>query len=1242
MESITNIHLLDANRQNSDEYLAGDDTIPACWTNSLSDGLKLNPGDKVSVSYSCINEVGCGGGQIETKGKNLSKSFTYKRGKFTNDKRGNPQAKYEFGPIGDWWSKYENEDVIKMPKDNEFNVSIAYYKNVNGENYIHLPRRYDSKIDISAPLAFDEIGNAQGEGPTGWGKDSAQKVRIWGQGDGTTNGRPNKIPQVRCFDDWHWYMGAKRYIPYSNVIKYGMRWRGDSDDAKTEGTELEPCSVYWDENRWKQKNDNSRYTIYMLEDQYWSGSSQTTWADSDSIAFDRDFYRRDPAVGAYQKYIEFKEYEVHKGFNDPNNVAYQLTSQFSDPKLGPEPLLTHQSGYDTTADTGLFIKDVADYPCPYSMVSRGETYKPFPAGNFDTWARGTKPTDAGATDDTELGAYACFHNGKAMGGQTGSSDAIKNKKRDDIVKYMSSYNCIGVKRPEFVDAGKYAMLGVVNFIDPYTGKDQWSQRALNEYTPYSTFPWWYLHDGVANPSLYTDNWLVTTIPWKKDNLLGLSKWFKSQKLYPELLDFPVRNSGCNQVNNTDLLIMDTPPVQANLLSKTPFEKRFIHVNPFNHTDEDIVEGKFGDDMDGLTSPTGTGSRAWVSKSTASLPVFFYYDETMEDTYVEDTVISKTSPNAGEGSLCYGFARRLVDDVGNEWVTFNTQGLPEELMNMGGDGVSPATNNWSGNYIGYDFHFNAYGNSTIALYSGVLPLNSDSTQMVGQNLQGDDVVGGFGLSAGPSESLYRNGRLVQPMGFSTSKLIRETYIGAIDPLIQFLSANSRFTFQGLHTPELIQNGNNAGQPLTSGTTVSTEEDAGTEVYKINKRLTMWNNYTPEVLPYRDAESYTAPYWKAGDVASEDDQGGKWHFNVIGQVRGSMVSQNDSGDPNGYLMNGMNSADPNNYATPGNNGDNSFQVPSTSRFAGKAETGNTTEGMSRPIDAQHQYEEMNNNLSPFIIYDSHSGIYLEDFGIDNERDWEKSLFGIMGLSWKQMNPDKISTVTQMNRQSRLTRVNYNQMKPLTTCSLVPQKDLPTCIKNLWQKTMYSTQLPTTAIASLFYGFVGDYWYKSDAIDDPWETKGDRRRFFYIGDVNMPQVYPEVVNPQTSHSIMAEGLPIKMSSPYYLVKSDILSDSYYLRDKTPLQIVAVINKENLFGDFAFSQQSQLEYTVTQQTTITKIRTEIFESDMTYAKVGNNSGVIYKVVKQIQTNPNLIQQLLKPDGDPKKGTIDMNINSK
>ena len=42
------------------------------------------------------------------------------------------------------------------------------------------------------------------------------------QGDGVTNGRPHKIPFIRCFEDWHWYMGYKRYVPHSAVLTGGM------------------------------------------------------------------------------------------------------------------------------------------------------------------------------------------------------------------------------------------------------------------------------------------------------------------------------------------------------------------------------------------------------------------------------------------------------------------------------------------------------------------------------------------------------------------------------------------------------------------------------------------------------------------------------------------------------------------------------------------------------------------------------------------------------------------------------------------------------------------------------------------------------------------------------------------------------------------------------------------------------------------------------------------------------------
>ena len=107
---------------------------------------------------------------------------------------------------------------------------------------------------------------------------------------------------------------------------------------------------------------------------------------------------------------------------------------------------------------------------------------------------------------------------------------------------------------------------------------------------------------------------------------------------------------------------------------------------------------------------------------------------------------------------------------------------------------------------------------------------------------------------------------------------------------------------------------------------------------------------------------------------------------------------------------------------------------------------------------------------------------------------------------------------------------------------------------------------------------------------------------------------------------------------MKSDILADAYFIREKDPLPIVAVINKENFFGDFAFSQSSQIEYIVSTPKVLTEIRTEIYDADMTFASCGKNSGIIYKITKNVPHNPNLVQQLLNNQGQPKKNVIDVN----
>tara|TARA_R110002167_G_scaffold359075_2_gene575466 strand:+ start:5233 stop:9081 length:3849 start_codon:yes stop_codon:yes gene_type:complete len=1279
-QTITNIHFLDCNRQNSEEYVSGDDTTPASWNNVVSGGLKLNAGDKISVAYSSINEVGCGSGAIETKGKAVGE-ISYENGTLKGDLTDSPQGSWEYGPFASEYTEYKLSTKKKMIKDNEFNVVVSYYKTTNGENYIHLPRRYDSKIDLALPVECDKTGTQNSSGAQGWKSSLYERNQIWTQGDGITNGRPHKIPFIRCFEDWHWYMGYKRYVPHSAVLIGGMAHKTDGKLSLIEGNERTPCSSYWDDNMWKQKNDNARYTIFFAQEQYWNYAGMSA---GQRTRFDQVYSSRDPAVQIYHQYKELKEYEVTTGFNDPNNVAYQLTSQFSDPVLGPQPRFLHQKGHDNTATTGEgadSIRVVPNFPCPFTTTSVGETYKPFPASNYSTMSRGIKVGDTGYTDaDSETGAWVCYSNGNSLANQTGTTDVIKNRKREDVVGYQSAYHCIGVKRPEFFNAGrKYELQGL-----SAESVGQKSVMANN----------WNTLDTTAIVS--TQRWIKTNIDFDEDVLKRLSTFLKTQALYPELLDFAVRNQDSTQQYQSALHKMDTPSVVPDLLTSeqdpdnvvnpipSVFHKRFLHLDPFNYNMAQRIDGKFGDDMTYYDQRTGSGDDAWVSISTASLPLWFYYDPTMENTYVEnfdatlDLQSQDASDDAIDGDLCYGFAKMWINGAGEKLVALNWRGNTDEMVKYCGyNGMSHGGKNiLKGNYIGYDLHFNAYGNSCIQLYSGVLPQNYDGKQMVGQNSQGQPEETSTGSditkwtpNGGPSQvsSLGHVGTPFQPMGYSISRILKQVYIGAIDPIIQFVSANSRFTFAGLHTPEQIQNGNNTGSPLDATSNVQPEADAGTDVYKINKRFTMWNNYTPEILPYRTEESYKAPFHDTKYYIGRRDTAvvNAIHANIVGQTGGKLKEKTDTYggiETKSYLC--ENSAtdwsetDPNAQAdaTTSNNFQSAGGPDGGGLFAGKSNIV-PLNGYSRTIDEVHNYEEINNNISPYIIYDAHSGIFLEDFGDLSERQWEASLFGTMGFSYSQMNP---TADIQMNRQSKLTRVNYKNVKPLTTNALVPQKDLPTFIKNLWQAPMYSQQLPISAVASLWYGMVGDFQYYDGGsgilesnfpTNDGWGTpagdppsagRGIARRIFHIGDVNMPCVVPEVVNPQTSHSIMCDGLPIKMKSAYYLVKSDLLTDAYYLREKTPLPIVAVINKENFFGDYAFSQQSQIEYTITQQKTITSIRTEIYDADMTYASVGKNSGIIYKITKQIPINPNLVQELLQGNGNPKKGVIDMNIDAK
>ena len=1296
MESNTNIILIDANRLNSEESRSGDNSNPAAWTNEVSAGIRLNAGDKVSVHSTFVSEIGCGDSSLETTGSKIG------QGTFTKSRiiKELGEYSYQYGPYGCKSVNVVTEEITKDLRDNDFNFTMSYYKNTNGENTIHLPRRYDTDQNANVlgtyeiPYLYSQIpcpsvgdidvhfGATRDPGRDGNGYyNSTAELRgkLWTQPDSYTTGQSSTKPKYRLYDDWFFYLGKSAYNGWSNVKNTGTDFKisgnaaqhVDSDrvsfeyDSNNHQTgPSAPGDPLYDVNEWRKRNDNSRYTIYMMENTVYTN-------DSENFAeFWANWYKLEPCWHNYERYRELKEYSVRPGFNDPNNIAYQLTSQITD-KSEPEAIHLNQVGNVTpTAPV------CPRYDCPISMTIEGEVFKPFACANWHTF--GKDAFDSYFTNNND--------------------NPNDNSQRS--VDYLSSYQTIGIKRPEFYDAGRDMISHY--FVNPV-------KPTNTELQVWQDFRIGHVNNNVwQNTGTDANKWLDTTIPFTEDNLQAISKLLKTQELYPELLVFPKRNTTLMDPPSSSVpfvatdvpMVADTPPLTTSLSTNTTTiktgidnpvqEKRMLHMSAVNRPDTinwagDIINlprygtrFKMGSD----------GYYAGESEANMTQPVFFHYDKSRENTGPEspdelvnennlsygfagkylseskpketaDYTISITSvidnkvtiqtsqtaltlipqleptlegqvnipfdftietrfnpgvnfkpeicsisfigrPNAtneqtltidGTQSslLQVGDIVRIISNQAPKWKTqpfirlYLKDGLPAEYLDETIEGRQTV----SGRAIGFDRHFSSYGNSSILLYSGMMPESHDGLEAP----MAPTVAGGSNTA--------ENGK-----SWNISKYIRQIYIGAIQPKIDFQGTQSRFVFSGLHTPEYIQNQGDAGyiKPGATSTLVPDTEDAGKSVYKINKILTTTNNWNPDMNPYRKPESFLCPNYKLGD---------KWGSSAKSSHVDITVTQH-AGYNNCQVLDLPKLANTLPSALPGG-------------FGGP--TMGPCTGTSVAISEQQQYIESTHALQKFTVFDSHCGIFLEEFGL-SESSWDRSMWQIMGLSYEQLNPglpiyDTVKgPIGAINRQTRITRTNAGKLKGLTTNADIGLNDIPLYNKNAWDRTMYTLQLPCPVEASIWYGWISTNPY----MDNPPAHIGNQSGFInrMIDDIRNPNIYPAIVIDQVSAEITADGLPIKMSLPYYLIKSNIIADSFYIRDKTPLPIVTVVNKENGFGDFYFQGESQLEFTITQETNLTFIRTEIYDADMTFAKVDKNSSIIYKITKQVPVNPDLINQIL------------------
>tara|TARA_R110000737_G_scaffold64226_3_gene91931 strand:+ start:12 stop:3683 length:3672 start_codon:yes stop_codon:yes gene_type:complete len=1210
----TNTILIDANRRNSAESISGNNTNPAQWTNEASAGIKLNVGDKVSVHSSFISEIGCGDQALETSGKPLTTEASFD---YTEIVPEIGEKRYEYGPYSARSVEVKPVNKSMLPRDNEMRFTLSYYKNANGENYIHLPRRFDTDQIVTddglyqrpytdnankvyAPSNPEKLAtefphrdpNRNGDGY--YLTTHTKRQKTWWQDDSFTSGQGAILPQYRCPADWHFYIGKAGYTGWSEKHNAGTYATGDSsggsnadervamafklaENVKAKNFDPGPTlkgSRGYDVNEWRPRNDNSRFSIFMMRKTVYDS---TTAHPTNFVPFDD----LEPCNHNYIKYIELKEYNIKTGFNDPNNVAYQLTSQITD-KSEPETIYLNQY---------LNANGVAAvqprYDCPISMAITGETFKPFACSNWATIGK------------TQFDAY------------------VADGTAQTSIDYLSSYQTIGVKRPDFFIAGRNMFNHY--FADPKeptnTELKNWTNFRIGEPPDDKNF----YPENAADAA--TKVWMPTTIPYTSDNLSSISAFLKTQALYPELLVFDKRNQNKTTIPAGDPVVttddmpyfVDTPPSTPSLVTNVAGvtsgidnpvdEKRFLHMSGRKEGGDVALPlvgpalgriGFFGDD--GYVAPTLPVANTNLA---ASQPVFFHYDKRNENK--DETIVS----GLNENELVYGFAGRYEDALGNSYIRLymkdglSTQYTTEKFGGDPGDGYVYER------AIGYDRHFNAYGNSAMILYSGQLPETFDGLS----RLNAPKINGG--------STTAENGQ-----SWDISKYIRQVYLGAIQPLINFDTAQSRFTIGGLHTPEYIQNDADAGKLTTqptptdpSGLPIAVTGDAGTSVYKINKILQSGNNWTPNMNPYKSKTDFTCPLNGIGHVFDSTQLSG-----VTGITRSNTVSTFSGYQSTLRRYMFYDGAEAGVNPIPGAAWGGPGPQPAT--------VPGPITGTSSNVSPQQELIEANRNLDSFTVFDSQCGVALEAYGIA-ETDWEQSIWGIMGWSYNQLAKTSQPVYTiqggsigGLNRQARLTRTNSGLIKGLTTNADIGLNDIPLYNKNVWDKSMYTLQMPTPEEPNVWFGY-------NTTSTTPFESGGadfpKSNLTTMIDDVNMPNIYPNIVVPQNTALIVAEGLPIKMSSPYYLIKSNIIADSFYIRDTTPLPIVSVVNKENGFGDFYFQGPSQLEFTITQPITLTFILTEIYDSDMTFARVDKNSAVIYKIEKAVPSNINIVDQVIQ-----------------
>ncbi len=264
----------------------------------------------------------------------------------------------------------------------------------------------------------------------------------------------------------------------------------------------------------------------------------------------------------------------------------------------------------------------------------------------------------------------------------------------------------------------------------------------------------------------------------------------------------------------------------------------------------------------------------------------------------------------------------------------------------------------------------------------------------------------------------------------------------------------------------------------------------------------------------------------------------------------------------------------------------------------------------------YEANNSTIEPYSIFDAHGGIYVEDWGA-NEAEWKGCLWDIIGFDYDQLNAEANSDNVLT---SRVNNSNKKSLYRMTTNAEIIATDTKSMIANDFGATLYSTSLP----------------YPHNILTYNTAPLGATHHFVLAPNNGTPLTHnPEIVIKTQSVNVEANQLPKSVLKPYYTIRSSLLEGSTSIGGNPTganLPVMGIVDKYSAQNDYFLGNPSDLVFTITKPISIADITTSIHDPDGTFANVDETSAVVYKIVKSIRAEQNVVSEILAEENDKKK----------